>query len=87
MNQVRFQLGGIVGHIIDHVHPKVFGRAMEDGRENLTDAVENYLAIGKCHVHRTFHCRKIVLAFAGVKRGAGEFPVVDLDAVLLPGYA
>ena len=55
---MAFQLGGVVGDVIDHVHAELLGRAAEDLREDLADAVQDDLAVGKRHVDPHFIAAK-----------------------------
>ena len=82
VDQVLLQLGGVVGHVVDHAHPQILGRALEHPGEDLADAVEDHLAVGEGHVDGALHGREVGLPLRGAERGAGQLPVVQLDAVL-----
>ena len=81
VDHVLLQFGGVVRHIVDHVHPQLGRIPVQHLGEHLADAVQDHLAVGKGHVDGALHRRKIVLPFRGAERGAGQFPVEDPDVV------
>ena len=65
---MAFELGRVMGNVIDHVHPEVFGRATEYIGEDLPDPVDNDLAVGKGHIDRAFHGGEIISSLGGIER-------------------
>src|SRR6185369_2560252 len=79
--QVLLQLRGVVGDVVDHTHPQILGRAVEEPGEYFADTVQDDLAVGETHVGRALHGRKVGLTLWGAERGAGQLPVMKLDPV------
>jgi hypothetical protein len=80
-DRMALELGRIMGHVVDHVHPQVLGRAPERRREHLPNTVQDYLAVGVGHVDAALHGCEVVATFGRILADAiaeqGAYTIVS----------
>ncbi len=69
------QLGCVVSNVVNLVQAEISRIPVKDIGEDLADAMEDDLPIGKGHVDGAFHGRVVVLAFRRVERCTRQFTV------------
>ena len=82
VNGVFFQLGDVVGHVVQEFHAQVFPRLAEHAGEHLARLLHQQLPVAEPVVGGRPHGSDIAPALRALGRGAGELPVGEFDAVL-----
>src|SRR5262249_30205121 len=82
IDDVPLELSGVVGDVVHHVHAEFLGGTPKYTAKNLTNAVQNHLAVGEGHVDAAFHGGKVIASFRRIEWGTGQFTIEDLNAVL-----
>src|SRR5438128_8766544 len=75
IDNVTFQLGGVVRDVVNHLHREVFGATTKYFRKNFPNAMENHLSVRKRHVQSAFHRSEVIAAFRRVERRASQLAV------------
>ncbi|OPZ95647.1 MAG: hypothetical protein BWY71_02169 [Planctomycetes bacterium ADurb.Bin412] len=79
--QVRFKLGGIMGHIIHLMHAQLGGIFAENLGKNLPNPMQNDLPVGKGHIDGAIHGGKVILSLLRREGSAGQFAVGHGQAI------
>src|SRR3989304_8334797 len=75
VDNVRLQLGDIVGDVIDYFKTEMEVVLVEDLGEALPDPMGDELAVGEGRIGGAVHGAEVVFAFGCVEGGAGQFAV------------
>src|SRR2546425_7619632 len=83
VNSVGFDFCYVVGDVVDDLHVERIGRPLEHFRECFSRPVGYHLPIDKGEVAGGRHCRDVVLSLRTFARTSCQFPVRELDVVLV----
>ena len=78
---VRFQLGHVVGNVVDHTQIEPFDPAHQHLFKRFSGLMRQRLAIGPGEIGRSSHGRNVVLAFRRIDGRADKLAVGQDDAI------